>query len=117
MVRPIETRSHSRVTSSISVENADASVAAIGVLCLWVYWNRLAVPHRLNAIALGAAAAFDIRVLAMFGMASTVLLSATMFRHGIDSDRLRPMVKRAEWYFFHLVFAAASWALVVALTR
>lgn len=90
-----------------------ASVAAISVVCLAAYWTRLAVPHRLNAILLGVAAPFDARIVAMFGMASMVLLSATVFRHGIDSDRLRPLVKRAEWYFFHLVLVAASWALVV----
>ena len=90
-----------------------ASVAVISVLCLAVYWTRLAVPHRLNAILLGVLAPFDTRVVAMFGMASMVLLSATVFRHGIDSDRLRPLVKHAEWYFFPLVLAAASWAALV----
>lgn len=88
-----------------------ASIAVICVLCLAAYWRRLAVPHRLNAILLGVVAAFDTRLMAMFGMASTVLLSATVFRHGVDSERMRPMVKHAEWYFFPLVLAAASCAL------
>ena len=37
---------------------------------------------------------------------------ATIFRIGIDSDRLRPYTKHAEWYSFLLVFAAAMWVVV-----
>lgn len=88
-----------------------AVVAVICVVCLGVYWTRLTVPHRLNAIFFGALAPLDKRILALFGMAAVLLLSATVFRHGIDSDRLRPMVKHAEWYFFPLVFVVALWTV------
>lgn len=89
-----------------------ASVAVISVACLAFYWTRLAKPHRLNAILLGLLAPLDARIMAMFGMASMILLSATIFRHGIDSDRLRPSVRHAEWYFFPVVFAAALWVAI-----
>lgn len=88
-----------------------APVALVGVACLAYYWSRLAVPHRLNAVLFGLLAPFDARLAALFGMASMVLLSATIFRHGIDSDRLRPLTKHAEWYFFPVVFAAALWTV------
>ena len=88
-----------------------ALVAVVTVLCLAFYWSRLAIPHRLNPILFGVLAPFDARFIAMFGMVSMVLLSATIFRHGIDSDRLRPAVKHAEWYFFPAVFAVALWAV------
>jgi hypothetical protein len=88
-----------------------AVVAVISVVCLGAYWTRLTVPHRLNAILFGMLAPLDIRIVALFGMAAVVLLSATVFRHGIDADRLRPMVKHAEWYFFPLVFVVALWTL------
>jgi hypothetical protein len=84
-----------------------ASIAVITVACLAFYWSRLAWPHHVNAIVFGVLAAFDARIVALFGMASMVVLSATIFRHGIDSDRLRPYTKHAEWYFFPVVFAAA----------
>jgi len=51
-------------------------------------------------------------LVALFGMASMIVWSATIFRHGIDSDRLRPYTKHAEWYFFPLVFAAAIFVIV-----
>ena len=89
-----------------------ASIAVVSVACLAFYWSRLAWPHRVNAILFGVLAPFDARIVALFGMASMVLLSATIFRHGIDSDRLRPYTKHAEWYFFPLVFAAAFWVVV-----
>ena len=88
------------------------SVAVVSVACLAVYWTRLAIPHRLNAVLLGLLAPLDARIVALFGMASMVLWSATIFRHGIDSDRLRPFAKHAEWYFFPVVFAAALWVVL-----
>jgi hypothetical protein len=65
-----------------------------------------------NAILFGVLAACDARIVALFGMASMIVWSATIFRHGIDSDRLRPYTKHAEWYFFPLVFAAAIFVVV-----
>jgi len=88
-----------------------ALIAAVSVACLGFYWGGLAAPHRVNAILFGLLAPFDARIVALFGMASMVLLSATIFRHGIDSDRLRPLTKHAEWYFFPVVFAAAMWTV------
>jgi hypothetical protein len=89
-----------------------AVIAAITALCLVFYWKRLAWPHRVNAILFGVMAAFDARIVALFGMTSMIVWSATIFRHGIDSDRLRPYTKHAEWYFFPLVFAAAIWVVI-----
>jgi len=88
-----------------------AVIAVITVLCLAFYWSRLAWPHRVNAILFGVLGAFDARIVALFGLASMIVWSATIFRHGIDSDRLRPYTKHAEWYFFPLVFAAAIWVV------
>jgi hypothetical protein len=86
-------------------------IAVASVACLGFYWRRLAWPHRVNAILFGLLAPFDARVVALFGMAATVLLSATIFRHGIDSDRWRPLTKHAEWYFFPIVFVVALWTV------
>lgn len=88
-----------------------AAIAAVSVACLGFYSSRLRWPHRVNAILFGLLAPFDARIVALFGMASMVLLSATIVRHGIDSDRLRPFTKHAEWYFFPVVFAAALWTV------
>lgn len=81
--------------------------AVLGLGCLMYYWKRLAMPHRLNAILFGLLAPFDLRITALFGMVCTILLSATVFRQSVDSDRLRPYFKHAEWYFFPVAFAAA----------
>lgn len=86
-----------------------AAIALVSLACLGFYWNRLARPHRVNAILFGLLAPFDARIVALFGMASMVLLSATIFKNGVDSDRLRPITRHAEWYFFPAVFMAAIW--------
>jgi hypothetical protein len=87
---------------------------AIGIpalACLVVYWRRLAWPHRLNTLFFGVLAPWDGRFAALFGMVAAVLLAATVFRQSIDSSRLRPAFKHAEWYFFWLVLAVAVWAI------
>ena len=89
-----------------------AATASVTAGCLWFYRSRLAWPHRVNAVLFGVLAAFDARIVALFGMASMIVWSATIFRNGIDSDRLRPFTKHAEWYFFPLVFAAAIWVIL-----
>lgn len=86
-----------------------AAAAAVSGACLAVYWKRLALPHRLNLVLFGLLAPLDTRVVAMFGMVLTVALSATIFRHSIDSDRLRPLLRHAEWYFFPAALAGALW--------
>lgn len=75
--------------------------------CLALYWKKLTARHRLNAPVLGVLAAFDRRVVALFGMAAVVVLAATIFERSIDSDRWRPLFKKAEWYFFWVVLATA----------
>jgi hypothetical protein len=92
-----------------------ASIALISLACLLCYWGRLARPHRVNAMLFGVLAVFDAHVVALFGMVSMVLLSATIFRNGIDSDRLRPLTRRAEWYFFPAILAVAVWTLVAEI--
>ena len=44
-------------------------------------------------------------------MAAAILLAATVFRQSIDSPRVRPAFKHAEWYFFWVVLAVAVWAI------
>lgn len=87
------------------------ATAVVTAACLAYYWSRLAWPHRVNAVVFGVLAAFDARIVALFGMTSMIVWSATIFRHGIDSDRLRPYTKHAEWYFFPIVFVAALWVV------
>jgi hypothetical protein len=82
-------------------------LAVAAALSLTFYWGKLTPRHRLNAPVLGALAAFDRRVAALFGMAAVVLLAATVFARSIDSDRWRPLFKKAEWYFFWVVLATA----------
>ena len=52
-------------------------------------------------------------VAALAAMVAAVALTATVFRLSIDSDRLRPWFKHAEWHYFWYVFAIALWALAV----
>lgn len=40
--------------------------------------------------------------------------AATVFRRSIDSDRVRPFIKHAEWHFFWWVLALAVWAVLSA---
>jgi hypothetical protein len=89
---------------------AIAIVAALAVAA--VYWSRLIPPHRINPLLFAALAPWDQRTAALFGMVAAVLLAATVFRHSIDSVRLRPFVKHAEWHFFWWVLALAVWAVV-----
>ncbi|MEJ2580060.1 MAG: hypothetical protein P8127_00225 [Acidobacteriota bacterium] len=84
---------------------------AVVLIVLAKYWRRIIEPHRINSIVFAALAPWDIRLAALFGMAAAVLLAATVFRHSIDSDRLRPFVKHAEWHFFYVILAVAIWAV------
>lgn len=93
-----------------SVELAVDLAIALVIVILAAYWRKLLVPHRVGPILLAALAPWDLRATALFGMAAAVLLAATVFRQSIDSERLRPVVKHAEWHFFYLVLAAALWA-------
>ncbi len=89
-----------------------AACVALAVLVMLVtYWRRLIVPHRINPLVFAALAPWDIRLTACFGMAAAVVLAATVFRHSIDSDRMRPFFKHAEWHFFWWVLALAVWAV------
>ncbi len=84
------------------------------LLCLVAYWKRLIPTHRFNTIMFAAMAPLDVRLLAMFGMVAAVTLSATAFKGSIDLPSLRPYFKHAEWFYFWLVFAIASWAIFFA---
>ena len=89
-----------------------AACLAVAVLAVLVtYWRRLIVPHRINPLVFAVLAPWDIRLTAMFGMVAAVVLAATIFRHSIDSDRMRPFFKHAEWHFFWWVLALAVWAV------
>jgi hypothetical protein len=89
----------------------DIAIALV-VVVLVAYWRQLLVPHRVGPILLAALAPWDLRATALFGMAAAVLLAATVFRRSIDSDRLRPFVKHAEWHFFYLALAVALGAVL-----
>ena len=88
-------------------------LVAIAVVLIVVakYWRKIIEPHRINSIVFAALAPWDIRLAALFGMVAAVLLAATVFRHSIDSDRLRPFVKHTEWHFFYVILAVAIWAV------
>jgi len=83
------------------------------LLCLFLYWGRLVWPHRLNTLIFACLAPWDARFLAVFGMVAAVLLSATVFRKSVDSERLRAAFKHAEWHYFWIVFAIALGEVMV----
>jgi hypothetical protein len=78
----------------------------------FAYWGRLIAPHRINPLLFAVLAPWDIRLSAAFGMVGAVVMAATVFRHSIDSERLRPFFKHAEWHFFYLVLVLALWAVL-----
>jgi hypothetical protein len=84
-----------------------APTAAPTVLALVLFWRTLATPHRWNALFSGALAPFDERMVAVFAIAGTIVLAATVFRQSVDSTQLRPHFKRAEWYYFWVILAVA----------
>jgi hypothetical protein len=90
-----------------------AAVAIVAVLAVtFAYWGRLIAPHRINPLLFAVLAPWDIRLSAAFGMVGAVVMAATVFRHSIDSERLRPFFKHAEWHFFYLVLVLALWAVL-----
>jgi hypothetical protein len=103
----------SRIPVPASFDVEVAAAIALVVAVAGFYWKKLIPPHRINPLLLAALAPWDIRAVALFGMAGAVLMAATVFRRSIDSDRLRPVVKRAEWHFFWWVLALAVWTVVV----
>jgi hypothetical protein len=88
-------------------------IALVVVVTLVSYWRRLIVPHRILPVVFAILAPWDIRLAAVFGMVAAVLLAATLFRHSIDSDKMRPFFKHAEWHFFWWVLALAIWAIFI----
>jgi phosphate starvation-inducible membrane PsiE len=83
------------------------TLATPAALALVLFWRSLAAPHRLNALVAGALAPFDERMIAVFAIASTIVLAATVFRQSVESTQLRPHFKRAEWYYFWVILAIA----------
>jgi hypothetical protein len=83
------------------------AVAAPATLSLALFWRSLAMPHRVNALVTLALAPFDARMIAVFGIAGTIVLAATVFRQSVESTQLRPHFKRAEWYYFWVILAVA----------
>ena len=88
------------------------AVAAPAALALALFWRSLALPHRVNALVIGALAPLDERMIAVFGIAGTIVLAATVFRQSVESTQLRPHFKRAEWYYFWVILAVAVGLLV-----
>ena len=87
-------------------------VAGPAALALALFWRSLAVPHRINALVTGILAPLDERMIAVFGIAGTIVLAATVFRQSVESTQLRPHFKRAEWYYFWVILAVAVGLLV-----
>jgi hypothetical protein len=85
-------------------------VAAV-VVVIAFYRRRLIVPHKLNPLLFAVLAPWDVRLTAMFAMVAAVLLSASIFKLSIDSDRIRPYIWHAEWHYFYLIAAVAVWAI------
>lgn len=88
------------------------AVAAPAAFALALFWRSLAMPHRVNALVTLALAPFDERMIAVFGIAGTIVLAATVFRQSVESTQLRPHFKRAEWYYFWVILAVAVGLLV-----
>ena len=88
------------------------AVAAPAALSLALFWRSLATPHRVNALLTLALSPFDERMIAVFGIAGTIVLAATVFRQSVESTQLRPHFKRAEWYYFWVILAVAVGLLV-----
>lgn len=84
--------------------------AALVLTLIAVYWRHLLLPRRLNGVLFALLCPWDARLAALFAMVAAVVLSATVFRLSIDSDRLRPIFKHAEWHFFWYVLVLAVWA-------
>ncbi len=89
------------------------TLVVAAVFCLAFYWRRLPWPRRLSAPVLAVPGLFDTRAVAVLAIAVAVLLAATVFRNSIDSDRLRPLFKHAEWHYFLVVMAIAIGVVVV----
>jgi hypothetical protein len=77
------------------------------LLCLAVYWQKLALPHRFNTLFFGFLAPWDGRTAAMFGMQAAILLTATVFRDSVNTPAWRPFFKHLEWHYFWYVLALA----------
>lgn len=84
------------------------AVAIPVALCLVAYWPQLAWPHRVNGVLFTLAGPLGIRLLAMFGIAGTIVLAATVFRQSADSLRWRSAFKHAEWYYFWVILAVVA---------
>jgi hypothetical protein len=82
------------------------------LVCVVVYWRRALLPHRINVLLFALLAPWDVRLALMFAMIGAVLLTATVFRFSIDSDRLRPFFKHAEWHYFWYAFAFVIWVII-----
>ena len=86
-------------------------IGVLTIFCLIMFWRKTVLPHRLNTLIFCAFSPLDGRLAALFAMAAVVLLSATLCRDSIYSDRLRPFFKHAEWYYFWIVFAVALYVV------
>ena len=92
---------------------AAVAVLIVGVLIvITFYHHNLIVPHGINPLLFAALAPWDIRLTAMFAMVAAVLLSASIFKLSIDSDRIRPYIWHAEWHYFYLITGVAIWVVV-----
>jgi hypothetical protein len=88
-----------------------ALIAIPTALALIFYWSRLENPRKWNALICGLLAPWDLRLLAVFALAACIAMAATIFRRSADSERIRALLKHAEWYFFWVVVAMAVWLL------
>jgi len=83
--------------------------AAIGlpVLALALLLWRLLLPVHRGLLFLAAAAAFIPASELLFVCLVAVSLSGSVFRNSIRFDAVRPLFKRAEWYYFWVILAVA----------
>jgi len=98
-----------RVVPGTEAMVALAAAAVAVVVVVVAYRRRLLPPHRWNGLLFALLAPWDARLGALFAMVAAVVLAASVFRLSIDSVRLRPFFKHAEWFFFWLVLALAIW--------
>ena len=95
------------IAPSSTLRTLTVAIAVPTLVALVAFRRELVAPHRVNAILTGALAPWDARAAALFGLAATIVLAATLFRQSVWSSQLRPHFRRAEWYYFWVILAVA----------
>ncbi len=87
-------------------------IAAPALAVAVLFWRPMLPVHR-SLLVLAAGVAFAPHSELVFVCLLPVSLAATLFRDSIHFDGIRPLFKRAEWYYFWAILAVA----LVCLSR